>query len=545
VQRTGSGDRPTSGPTFPLENSCGDSVPSAGRGFIERGAESRFAGICADVVHKIVTSRVYDVARETPICFAPVLSTRLGCSVYLKREDLQPTFSFKIRGAYNCIAHLPDAARLAGVIAASAGNHAQGVAFAARHLNLRALIVMPETTPSIKVDSVRALGADVVLWGDSYSDAAVHCAALSREKGMTLIHPFDDEYVIAGQGTVAAEIVQQTGARLDTVFVPVGGGGLLAGMASYLKWFVPSVRVVGVEPMDADAMYRSLAANRRVRLEQVGLFADGVAVREVGALTFEVCTRTVDEVVRVSNDEICAAIKDVFDETRGVVEPSGALSVAGLKAYAAHAAPGVAVAILTGANMNFDRLRFVAERSELGESREMLFGVEIPERPGAFQELCAAIGRRELTEFSYRLQSREKASVFVGVRISLREDARRLAARLRQHGYTSFEFTDDEMAKLHVRHMIGGRASHVRDERVCRFQFPERRGALLKFLEALQGRWNISMFHYRNHGSDFGRVLAGFEVPDADLSRFRNFLEQLDYAHVVEQECVAYEMFLR
>lgn len=497
------------------------------------------------LVRKILTSRVYDVARETPLALAPALSARLGCSVYLKREDLQPTFSFKIRGAYNCIAHLPDAARQAGVIAASAGNHAQGVAFAARHLNLRALIVMPETTPSIKVNSVRALQAEVVLRGDSYAEAAAHCAELSHQNGMTMIHPFDDEYVIAGQGTIATEIIRQAGARLDTVFVPVGGGGLLAGVASYLKWFTPAVRVIGVEPIDADAMHQSLAARRRVRLDHVGLFADGVAVREVGALTFDICSQTVDDVVRVSSDEICAAIKDVFDDTRSIVEPSGALSVAGLKAYAARTPPGVAVAILTGANMNFDRLRFVAERAELGEAREVLFGVEIPERPGAFQEFCAAIGRRELTEFNYRLRSRAKASIFVGVRVASREDASLVVTRLREHGYTPVEFTDDEMAKLHVRHMIGGSAPEVRDERVCRFQFPERPGALLQFLEALQGRWNISMFHYRNHGADFGRVLAGFEVPDGDFADFRGrFLESLGYEYVLEENSAVYRLFL-
>jgi threonine dehydratase len=486
------------------------------------------------------------VARETPLEAAPGLSRRLGVSAFLKREDLQPTFSFKIRGAYNRVAHCTDAECRAGVIVASAGNHAQGVAWAARHLGLRAVIVMPETTPSIKVTSVRALGAAVVLHGDTYSDAAARCAELAAANRMTVVHPFDDPLVIAGQGTVGMEIVRQAAEPLGAVFVPVGGGGLLAGVASYVKWCIPSVLVIGVEPLDADAMHQSLAAGRRLHLDQVGIFADGVAVRQVGERPFALCRQTVDAVVRVSNDEVCAAIKDVFDATRSIVEPSGALSVAGLKAWALTAPrpPGAAVAILSGANMNFDRLRFVAERAELGEAREMLLGVEIPERPGAFGEFCAAIGRREITEFNYRLRSRDHARIFVGVRITARDDAPVLMAALHGRGYPARDLTDDEVAKLHVRHMIGGRAPDVLDERLCRFEFPERPGALSQFLQALGGRWNISLFHYRNHGADFGRVLAGFEVADADLADFRAFLDGCGYACALEDGNAAYELFL-
>ena len=498
------------------------------------------------LLHAILTSRVYDVARETPLDPAPILSRRLGNDVLLKREDLQPVFSFKLRGAYNKIAHLTDDECRRGIITASAGNHSQGVAFSARKLGLRAVIVMPQTTPSIKVDAVRGMGAEVVLAGDSYADAKAHCDTLVAETGMTFIHPFDDPLVIAGQGTIGAEILRHSQDRLSAVFVPVGGGGLIAGIAGYLKVLRPDVKVIGVEPFEADAMYQSLAAGRRVRLDHVGIFADGVAVREVGEITFPIVREAVHEIVRVSNDQVCAAIKDIFDDTRTVMEPAGALAVAGLKAWVER--EGVRdqslVAVLSGANMNFDRLRFVAERAEVGEAREALLAVTIPERAGAFREFCAAIGRRVVTEFNYRLSDRRQAHIFVGIATQSRADAAALAAQLNSAGYETADLTDNEMAKLHVRHMVGGHAPDVRHERLCRFEFPERPGALTDFLDKLGGRWNISLFHYRNHGADFGRVLAGFEVEDADLLAFREFLEALGYPYTTEYDNPAYRFFL-
>jgi threonine dehydratase len=498
------------------------------------------------LLHDVLTSRVYDVARETPLDAAPRLSARLGNEILLKREDLQPVFSFKLRGAFNKIAHLTDRERARGIIAASAGNHAQGVAFSARQLGLRAVIVMPQTTPEIKVDAVRALGAEVVLVGDSYADAKLHCDAMVAETGMTFIDPFDDPLVIAGQGTIGAEILRRSQDRLSVVFVPVGGGGLIAGIAGYIKALRPDVRIVGVEPFEADAMYRSLAVGRRVQLEHVGIFADGVAVREVGERTFAIAQQAVDEVVRVTNDEICAAIKDVFDDTRTIMEPAGALATAGLKSWVERegARNQSLVAVLSGANINFDRLRFVAERAEVGEAREALLAVTIPERPGAFREFCTAIGRRTVTEFNYRLSGRDQAHIFVGFATHSRQDGAALARQLEAAGYETVDLTDNEMAKLHVRHMVGGHAPEVRHERLCRFQFPERPGALGQFLEKLGGRWNISLFHYRNHGADFGRVLAGFEVADADLPGFRTFLDELGYPYTPEYENPAYKFFL-
>ena len=498
------------------------------------------------LLHAILTSRVYDVASETRLDPATSLSRRLGNDVLLKREDMQPVFSFKLRGAYNKIAHLTEDERRRGIITASAGNHSQGVAFSARKLGLRAVIVMPQTTPTIKVDAVRRMGAEVVLSGDSYADAKAHCDGLVTETGMTFIHPFDDPLVIAGQGTIGAEILRRSQDRLSAVFVPVGGGGLIAGIAGYLKMLRPDVKVIGVEPFEADAMFQSLAAGRRVRLDHVGIFADGVAVREVGELTFPIVRETVDEIVRVSNDEVCAAIKDIFDDTRSVMEPAGALAVAGLKTWVAR--EGVRdqslVAVLSGANMNFDRLRFVAERAEVGEAREALLAVTIPERPGAFREFCAAIGRRVVTEFNYRLSGRGQAHIFVGIATQSRQDGAALAALLNASGYETVDLTDNEMAKLHVRHMVGGHAADVRHERLCRFEFPERPGALTNFLDALGGRWNISLFHYRNHGADFGRVLAGFEVEESDLPAFRAFLDGLGYPYTTEYDNPAYRYFL-
>jgi threonine dehydratase len=494
----------------------------------------------------ILTSRVYDVAHETPLEPAARLSQRLHNEVLLKREDLQPVFSYKLRGAYNRIAHLSAEERAKGVITASAGNHAQGVAYAARHLGLRALIVMPQTTPEIKVAAVRDMGAEVVLAGDSYADAKTRCDELVAETGLAFIHPFDDLLVIAGQGTVGDEILRHQLGDVAAIFVPVGGGGLIAGIAAYVKALKPSVRVIGVEPYEADAMYQSLAAGRRVTLDRVGIFADGVAVREVGALTFPIVQATVEEIVRVSNDEICAAIKDIFDDTRSVMEPVGALAVAGVRAWVERTGvTGMRIAaVLSGANMNFDRLRFVAERAELGEAREALFGVTIPERAGAFREFCATIGRRVVTEFNYRLSGRDQAHIFVGIATRSRQDAGELAATLAGRGYHTLELTDNEVAKLHVRHMVGGRSVDVGNEQICRFEFPERPGALMEFLDELGGRWNISLFHYRNHGADFGRVLAGFEVPEAEMPAFDTFLEGLGYRYQRERDNAAYQMFL-
>ena len=498
------------------------------------------------LLREILVSRVYDVARETPLDTATRLSARVSAEVLLKREDLQPVFSFKLRGAYNKLAHLAPDRLSCGVICASAGNHAQGVAYAARALGAHAVIVMPQTTPEIKVQAVRGMGAEVLLIGDDYAAAQRHAAALGAERRLELVHPFDDPLVVAGQGTIADELRRQCHGRVSAVFVPVGGGGLIAGIAGYFKTLMPEVRVIGVEPFDSDAMYQSLAAGRRVTLDHVGVFADGTAVHRVGELTFAIARHLVDEVVRVSNDEICAAIKDIFDDTRSIMEPAGALAVAGLKTWmTADRGPDQRlVAILSGANMNFDRLRFVAERAELGEAREAVFAVTIPERPGAFREFCAAIGPRVITEFNYRLSGRDQAHIFVGVGTSSRKDATALREQLSRQGYETVDLSDDEMAKLHVRHMVGGRAVEVRQERACRFEFPERPGALMEFLETLSGRWNISLFHYRNHGADFGRVLASFEVPDDESAQFEAFLAGLGYYYELQSGNVAYQMFL-
>ena len=500
-----------------------------------------------ELLRLVLTSRVYEVANETPLERAPRLSRRLGNDIRLKREDLQPVFSYKLRGAYNRIAHLSAEERTRGVIAASAGNHAQGVAYAARHLGLHATIVMPQTTPDIKIEAVRDLGADIVLWGDNYSDAKSRCDELAASTGLAFIHPFDDPLVIAGQGTIADELLRHRLGDVTAIFVPIGGGGLIAGIGAYARLVRPEVRVIGVEPFDSDAMYQSLAAGQRVTLPAVGIFADGVAVREVGRLPFAIARQVVDEVVRVSNDEICAAIKDVFDDTRTVMEPAGALAVAGVRAWLQRTGTrnAAVAAVLSGANMNFDRLRFVAERADVGEAREALFGVTIPERPGAFREFCAALGRRVVTEFNYRLSGRDSAHIFVGLATRSRPDADAIAADLAAAGYAATELTGNELAKLHVRHMVGGRSQDVRNEVVCRFEFPERPGALMDFLERLGGRWNISLFHYRNHGADFGRVVTGFEVPAGDRGAFDAFVETLGYACQRETGNAAYDLFLR
>jgi len=499
------------------------------------------------ILREILTSRVYEVANETALDTAPRLSKRLDNTIWLKREDQQPVFSFKIRGAYNRIARLSQSERAVGVITASAGNHAQGVALSAKHLGIRAVIVMPKTTPEIKVQAVRALEAEVVLVGDHYSEAQAHCDRLVEEKGLTFVHAFDDPLVIAGQGTIADEIIRQHPRDLAAIFVPVGGGGLISGIGAYVKSVVPEVQVIGVEPVDSDAMRRALEAGQPVSIENPGLFADGVAVRQVGRHTFPIVQSTVSEIVTVSNDEICAAIKDIFDDTRTIVEPAGALAVAGLKKYVERTGTRGKhyVALLSGANMNFDRLRFVSERAELGESREALFAVTIPERPGSFRQFCATLGRRVITEFNYRLNDRQRADVFVGISVGSREDAIHVQTQLIKLGYETADLTDNELAKLHVRYMVGGHARDVKRERLCRFEFPERPGALLQFLDTLGGKWNISLFHYRNHGSDFGRVLAAFEVPADEDQAFERFLKDLGYQSQIENANEAYNRFLQ
>jgi threonine dehydratase len=498
-------------------------------------------------IEKILKARVYDVAIESPLEAAARLSRRLGNEVLLKREDLQPVFSFKLRGAYNRIAHLGEAAAGRGVVCASAGNHAQGVALAARRRSIPAVIVMPETTPLIKVQAVIDLGAEVELHGDDYDSALERALALARERNLVFVHPFDDPDVIAGQGTIAVEILRQSGGKLDAIFVPVGGGGLIAGIAVYVKYLYPAVKVIGVEPRDAAGMYESLRAGRRVTLEHVGIFADGVAVRRVGEETFALCRGTVDEILLTDTDEICAAIQDVFEDTRSIVEPAGALAVAGLKQYVAREGwrGKRLVAINSGANMNFDRLRHVAERADFGGGREALLAVVIPEQPGSFLRFCEALGKRSVTEFNYRYAAPEAAQIFVGLALSQgRAEKDAVSAQLRAAGFAVTDMTDDEMAKLHVRYMVGGHARGLEHELLYRFEFPERPGALMKFLQAIGTRWNISLFHYRNHGSDYGRVLAGIQVPPADRAEFLEHLRDLHYAYVEETANPAYRMFL-
>ena len=502
-----------------------------------------------DYLTRILQARVYDVARETPLTHAERLSARLGNEVWLKREDLQPIFTFKVRGAYNKLAALGETARRHGVIAASAGNHAQGVALAARELGVRALIVMPETAPRIKVEAVARLGAEIVLAGDTYDAAREHAEALAAERGMPLVPPFDDPDVIAGQGTVAMEIVRQHGDPLDAIFVEVGGGGLIAGIAAYIKALWPGTRIVGVEPEGAPTLHAALAAGERVVLDHVGTFADGVAVRQIGAEPFRIARQCVDEVVLVTDDEICAAIKDIFEDTRSIAEPAGALAVAGLKRHIEREGSTGArfAAIVSGANVNFDRLRHIAERAELGERRERLLAVTIPERPGSLLRFCEILGRRAITEFNYRYADDDEAHIFVGVEVEDAEQGRpALLEALEGAGYAVLDLSDDEMAKQHVRYMVGGRAAHAVDEVLYRFDFPERPGALTHFL-ARMGRkpWNISMFHYRNHGSAYGRVLMGLQVPPGERAGFLAFLDDVGYGYREETANPAYRMFLR
>jgi threonine dehydratase len=499
-----------------------------------------------DYLERILNARVYDVAIETPLEIAPNLTRRLGNNVLLKREDMQPVFSFKLRGAYNMMARLPEADLKRGVIAASAGNHAQGVALAAQRLGCAATIVMPVTTPQIKVDAVRTRGANVVLHGDSYSDAYEHARELEVEKSLTFVHPYDDPDVIAGQGTIGIEILRRAADPLHAIFVPIGGGGLMAGIAAYVKRLRPEIKMIGVEPTDADAMSRSLKAGRRVTLDHVGLFADGVAVKQVGVETFRLCRELVDEVILVDTDAMCAAIKDVFEDTRAILEPAGALAIAGAKAYVERTGirGATLVAVASGANMNFDRLRFVAEEAELGEAREAVVAVTIPERAGSFRTFCSLIGARNITEFNYRYASPSEAHVFVGVQVRDRSETLRLVETLREHGLDALDFTDNELAKLHVRHLVGGHAPSVEHEILYRFEFPERPGALMKFLNSMSGEWNISLFHYRNHGADYGRVLVGMQVPAQDKKKFERFLQELGYPYQDESANPAYRLFL-
>ena len=509
----------------------------------------------ADYLKKILTARVYDVAVESDLTLAKNLSRRLHNQVLLKREDQQPVFSFKLRGAYNKMVQLTPAQLKKGVICASAGNHAQGVAMSAHTLGTRAVVVMPTTTPQLKVDAVKALGGEVVLFGDSYSDAYTHAAALEKKQGLTFVHPFDDPDVIAGQGTIAMEILRQHQGPLDAVFVAIGGGGLISGVANYIKAVRPEVKVIGVQMNDSDAMIQSVSAKKRVTLPDVGLFSDGTAVKLVGEETFRVARGLVDEFMTVNTDAVCAAIKDVFVDTRSIVEPAGALAVAAIKQYvAAHKTKGETyAAILCGANMNFDRLRFVAERAEVGEEREALFAVTIPEERGSFKRFCEAIGQlpggpRNVTEFNYRISDAAKsnaAHVFVGLTTTAKGESQKIANNFSKHGFKALDLTHNELAKDHIRHMVGGQSALAQDERLLSFVFPERPGALMKFLSLVRPGWNISLFHYRNQGADYGRILVGLQVPKTDAKAFDKFLATLDSPCVEETNNPVYQLFLQ
>jgi threonine dehydratase len=496
---------------------------------------------------RIRNAPVYDVAIESPLDFARNLSARLNNRIWLKREDLQPVFSFKLRGAYAKLASLSDDQLANGVICSSAGNHAQGVALAAQRRGARAVIVMPVTTPSIKVDAVRALAGEVILHGDTYDDAYARARELEQQLGLVFIHPFDDPDVIAGQGTIAVEILKQATENIDAIFVPIGGGGLIAGIATYIKSVNPDIRIVGVEPADSAAMRDSLQAGYPVVLDHVGIFADGVAVRRVGDETFRLCQQFVDEIVTVDTDQICAAIRDIFEETRSIVEPAGGLAIAGVKKYITDnkLENQSIITINCGANVNFDRLRHIAERAAVGEQKEMLLAAEIPEKPGSFRNFCEIIGRRGITEFNYRYSDTSKAHIFVGVQLRHGiEERHQLLSEIRDADYPVEDLSDNEMAKLHVRHMVGGRSTGVANERLFRFEFPERPGALLDFLDSIGTNWNISLFHYRNHGSDHGRILAGIDVPKDETEELEAHLADLGYPHWEESDNPAYAIFL-
>ena len=499
-----------------------------------------------DYLEKILNAQVYDVAEETALDLVPNLSRRMDNKLYLKREDMQPVFSFKLRGAYNKIAKLSPEKRKRGVICASAGNHAQGVALSASKLGCRAVIVMPTTTPEIKVQAVKNLGGEVVLAGESFDDAYAHALELEKAEKLSFVHPFDDPDVIAGQGTIGMEILRQHSRPIHAIFCSIGGGGLIAGVAAYIKRLRPEIKIIGVETVDADAMTQSLQAGKRVRLKHVGLFADGTAVKYVGEETFRLCQLYVDEVISVDTDAVCAAIKDVFEDTRSILEPSGALAVAGAKAYAAKykLKEKTLVAVTSGANVNFERMRFVAERAEVGEQREALFAAILPEKPGSYKSFLSLIGSHNITEFNYRFKDMQEAHVFVGIQIKSRQDATKLIETLNKRGYKSCDLTDNEIAKEHIRYMVGGHAPTVENEIVYRFEFPERPGALMNFLNQMSASWNISMFHYRNHGADYGRVLVGMQVPVGERRQFKEFLKNLGYAHWNESDNPAYKLFL-
>jgi len=511
----------------------------------------------ADYLIKILTAKVYDVANESALEKARNLSVRLNNTVLLKREDQQPVFSFKLRGAYNKMAHLSSEQLKKGVICASAGNHAQGVALAGKEMGARSVIVMPITTPSVKVEAVKALGGEVILHGDSYSDAHQYAILLSKKQGLTFVHPFDDPDVIAGQGTIAMEMLRQHQGPIDAIFVAIGGGGLISGVANYIKAVRPSIKVIGVQMNDSNAMMQSIDAHQRVTLDDVGLFSDGTAVKLVGEETFRVASNLVDEFITVDTDSVCAAIKDVFVDTRSIVEPAGALAVAAIKQYVAtHKTKGQTyAAILCGANMNFDRLRFVAERAEVGEEREALLAVTIPEERGSFKRFCALLGDlpafggakspRQVTEFNYRMSDVQVAHVFVGITTTKKGESLKIAAHLGKNGFKALDLTHDELAKEHLRHMVGGPSSLAQDERLMRFIFPERPGALMKFLSAMRPGWNISLFHYRNQGADYGKILVGLQVPANDEKAFAGFLRNLGYPYVDETLNPAYRLFLQ
>jgi threonine dehydratase len=499
-----------------------------------------------DYLVQILTARVYEVAQESPLDYAPNLSARLNNRLLLKREDMQSVFSFKLRGAYNKMVNLPPDRLAQGVIAASAGNHAQGVALAAHRLGTQAIIVMPVTTPQVKIDAVKARGGEVVLHGDTYDDAYAYARQLEVEKGLTFIHPFDDPDVIAGQGTIGMEILRQYQQPIHAIFVAIGGGGLISGIAAYVKRIRPEIKIIGVEPVDADAMYQSLKAGKRVRLPQVGLFADGVAVREVGEETFRLCQEYVDDIILVDTDDICAAIKDVFEDTRSILEPAGALTIAAAKAYVEREQiqGQTLVAVACGANMNFDRLRFVAERAELGERREAIFAVTIPEEQGSLRKFCECIGKRNLTEFNYRIADETEAHIFVGVQIENRNDAAKMVTNFESCGFKTLDLTDDELTKLHLRHMVGGHSPLAHNELLYRFEFPERPGALMKFVNSMSPNWNISLFHYRNNGADYGRIVVGMQVPPHEMEAWQAFLDTLGYRYWDENKNPAYKLFL-